>query len=254
MGATAAGNRHRKQVSMDVVNFQPLPGSKRSSKISKSKIITMSEEQLEHFEYKQEAIPLITYDQETAQFVLSEEARGIAQQIKGPIGVVSVVGMYRTGKSYLLNRVIINAKKGQGFGVGPTINPCTKGLWMWATPLVGFTEDGERINVIVVDTEGIAGLDEDINHDDRIFTLALLLSSFFIYNSMGSIDENALSNLSFVTNLSKLISVKAAAGHEARTSSNDDADEITNFMPKFMWIVRDFSLQLVDDKNSEISS
>lgn len=73
---------------------------------------------------------------------------------------------------------------------------------MWATPLIGFTEEGERINVIVVDTEGIGGLDEDANHDNRIFALALLLSSFFIYNSIGSIDENALSNLSFITNLS----------------------------------------------------
>jgi len=26
--------------------------------------------------------------------------------------------------------VILN-KKNEGFGVGPTINPCTKGLWVW---------------------------------------------------------------------------------------------------------------------------
>jgi len=32
----------------------------------------------------------------------------------------------------------------------------------------------------------------DENHDTRIFLLALLLSSYFIYNSMGTIDENAL--------------------------------------------------------------
>ncbi len=24
-----------------------------------------------------------------------------------------------------------------GFGVGPTVNPCTKGLWIWGTPLLG---------------------------------------------------------------------------------------------------------------------
>ncbi len=41
-----------------------------------------------------------------------------------------VAGKYRTGKSFLLNRVILN-KKNEGFGVGPTINPCTKGLWVW---------------------------------------------------------------------------------------------------------------------------
>ncbi len=46
------------------------------------------------------------------------------RQLPGPIGVVSVAGMYRTGKSYLLNRMLLN--RSGGFGVGPTINPCTK--------------------------------------------------------------------------------------------------------------------------------
>jgi len=60
----------------------------------------------------------------------------------------------------------------------------------------------------VVDTEGIGGLDEDNSHDMRIFSLAVLLSSYFVYNSMGSIDENALSSISFVTNISKHIRCK----------------------------------------------
>ena len=59
--------------------------------------------------------------------------------------------------------------------------------------------------MLVVDSEGIGGLDEDNNHDMRIFSLALLLSSYFIYNSTGSIDENALNNLSLVVNLTKHI-------------------------------------------------
>jgi hypothetical protein len=98
---------------------------------------------------------------------------------------------------------------------------------MWATPLKGFTTKREQINLIVIDSEGIGGLDEDQNHDMRIFTLALLLSSFFIYNSIGSIDENALENLSFVTNISQHI---------------DSSTNLANHMPKFMWVVRDFSL------------
>jgi len=39
-----------------------------------------------------------------------------------------VAGKYRTGKSFLLNRIILNKKDVDGFGVGPTINPCTK-VW-----------------------------------------------------------------------------------------------------------------------------
>jgi hypothetical protein len=39
--------------------------------------------------------------------------------------------------------------------------------------------------------------------------LAILLASFFIYNSVGSIDENALQQLSLVINLTKHIQIKA---------------------------------------------
>lgn len=56
----------------------------------------------------------------------------------------------------------------------------------------GTTPDGEPINVLIVDTEGLGALDEDSNHDVRIFSLAILLSSYFLYNSVGSIDESAL--------------------------------------------------------------
>lgn len=59
-------------------------------------------------------------------------------------------------------------------------------------PVDGLTPEGEPIKVIILDTEGLGALDEDSNHDVRIFSLAILLSSFFIYNSVGSIDENAL--------------------------------------------------------------
>ena len=63
---------------------------------------------------------------------------------------------------------------------------------MWGTPISGYTDKGDQLNVLVVDTEGMGGLDEDNSHDMRIFSLAVLLSSYFVYNSMGSIDENAL--------------------------------------------------------------
>lgn len=42
---------------------------------------------------------------------------------------VAVVGKYRTGKSYLLNRVLLD--RSDGFSVGPTINPCTKVLFFF---------------------------------------------------------------------------------------------------------------------------
>ena len=41
--------------------------------------------------------------------------------------MIAVAGMYRTGKSYLLNRMLLD--RSDGFGVGPTINPCTKVIY-----------------------------------------------------------------------------------------------------------------------------
>ena len=57
------------------------------------------------------------------------------------VGVIAVAGKYRTGKSFLLNRVILDTQRG-GFGVGPTINPCTKGLWLYTKLIETTTQHG----------------------------------------------------------------------------------------------------------------
>lgn len=60
------------------------------------------------------------------EFEINEEVMEFLKNLPGPLGIISVAGMYRTGKSYLLNRMLLN--RSGGFGVGPTINPCTKVL------------------------------------------------------------------------------------------------------------------------------
>ena len=89
---------------------------------------------------------------------------------------------------------------------------------------------------MIVDTEGLGALDEDSNHDVRIFSLAILLCSYFLYNSVGSIDESALQNLSLVVNLTKHIQIKTRGGEDV------DTEEYANYFPTFMWVVRDFTL------------
>lgn len=66
---------------------------------------------------------------------------------------------------------------------------------------------------------------------------------------MGSIDESALQNLSLVINLTKHIHIKARGGSE-----DIDTEEYSNYFPSFMWVVRDFTLQLVDQEGESISS
>ena len=149
------------------------------------------------------AIPMVNYDMAQGKFIINKEAEDVIKGLESPLGVISVAGMYRTGKSYLLNRMLLN--RSGGFSVGPSINPCTKGLWMWNKPIPAYTPDGQPINVLIIDTEGIGATDEDHNHDNKIMTLAILLSSYFIFNSLGTIDENAIQNLSFIVNITKNI-------------------------------------------------
>ena len=132
------------------------------------------------------AIPFITYH-EGSGFNLSAEAEEFLSSLpeNRQLGIVSIVGKYRTGKSFFVNRVLLDQKKG-GFQVGPTINPCTKGLWLWKKTIP--SNSNENMDLIMIDTEGFGGMDENTNHDSRIFLFSLLLSSFFIYNSVGSID------------------------------------------------------------------
>ena len=93
----------------------------------------------------------------------------------------------------------------------------------------------------IIDSEGIGAFNEDQNHDTRIFLLALLLSSYFIYNSMGTIDENALQNLSLIVNLSNQLQ-----SANRKDGADGDIDEMSKYFPSFLWVVRDFSLKLID--------
>ncbi|EQC38513.1 hypothetical protein SDRG_04220 [Saprolegnia diclina VS20] len=191
-------------------------------------------------------VPLVRVEAD-GSFHLDEAAVAKLDKIKGKIAIVAVAGLYRTGKSFLLN-LLVNAQSpdavataGHGFAVGGTINACTKGIWMWGEPFV--MEDGT--SVIFLDTEGIGSVDREQTHDTRLFALALLLGSYFVYNSRGVIDGNAVEDLSLVVNLSKHIQTSA--------TSQTNPGALHEFFPSFLWVVRDFTLQL-QDNGKEITS
>lgn len=181
-----------------------------------------------------EVVPLITC--EDGKYTVCEETLAWLESL-GEFGVIACAGKYRTGKSFLLNR-LASAGSNVGFSVGDSVQACTKGLWVYKK---AFEMDGKQL--IFVDTEGIDALDANDTHDVRIFTLALLLSSTFIYNSMGPIDETALQTLSLMTRVTQNVKF------DAESTVND----IAPHMPKFYWILRDFSLKLTNKDNDEIT-
>jgi hypothetical protein len=46
--------------------------------------------------------------------------------------------------------------------------------------------------MVVIDTEGLYSVQRDIEVDMKLFSLSILLSSMFVYNQLGHIDENSL--------------------------------------------------------------
>jgi hypothetical protein len=164
--------------------------------------------------------------------------------LDGPLSIISVVGQYRTGKSFLLNRILLG--QNDGFVVGSTVNACTKGLWIWSEPVRAIASDGTPVNLLIIDTEGLNSTEAGTKHDCIIFALALLTSSLFLYNSVGTISESAIDTLSLVVEMTKYI--------RTSTSKEEDGTSFAQFFPKFMWIVRDFSLQLVNENGKRITS
>ena len=88
----------------------------------------------------------------------------------------------------------------------------------------------------MLDSEGLGSTEEDVNHDLRLFSLTLLLSSMFIYNTLGSIDEQAIDSLGLVLRLCERM-----------------RSESLNDFPDFYWVLRDFSLALVGKDNQPLT-
>ena len=195
---------------------------------------------------KRKAIPFVIFQDN--KFQIHEEARDLLTQNNyAHIGIISLVGKYRTGKSFLLNRVILNTQQTSGFGVAATFKPCTKGIWIWSDPLIiNNSNCPKAFPCFLIDTEGLGAYDEEINHDSKIFLIAILISSLFIFNSFGAIDETAINSLSFILNLSKIIKIKSL-------SHDDNEEELSEYFPFFLWLLRDFSLKLEDKKGNNIS-
>ncbi|XP_060575169.1 guanylate-binding protein 1-like isoform X2 [Ruditapes philippinarum] len=156
------------------------------------------------------------------------------EQIEMPMVIVAVVGLYRTGKSYLMNRL---AESTKGFALGDTIQSKTKGIWVWCKM---HPEMSDTV-LLLLDTEGLGDVEKgDTSHDNKIFTLATLLCNCLVYNMKGAFDNDAVSKLTFVTEMAKNI--------RFRGESSEDNKTLNLILPDFVLCLRDFSLKLIIDE------
>uniref|UniRef100_A0A2K5ZWM5 GB1/RHD3-type G domain-containing protein n=1 Tax=Mandrillus leucophaeus TaxID=9568 RepID=A0A2K5ZWM5_MANLE len=178
--------------------------------------------------------PVCLIENTKGHLVVNPEALEILSAITQPVAVVAIVGLYRTGKSYLMNKLV---GKNKGFPLGCTVKSETKGIWMWCVP----HPSKSNHTLVLLDTEGLGDVEKsDPKNDSWIFALAVLLSSSFVYNSMNTINHQALEQLHYVIELTELIRAKSCP----KPDEVEDSGEFVRFFPDFIWTVRDFTLEL----------
>nr|CCA19932.1 guanylatebinding protein putative [Albugo laibachii Nc14] len=196
--------------------------------------------------------------------LVEEDTLQLLSTLNEAIAVICLAGQYRTGKSFFLNQLARlhpadpvpenGVNKTVGFQVGSTTESCTRGVWIWDPIPSVRNAKGER--VIFMDTEGLAATDNDETFDAKIFSLGLLLSSLFVFNTMGVIDETAIDRLFLVSELTKHVCVSTTdtntPGNPTRNDETNEEDEDTivrpidlaPHFPPFVWLLRDFVLEL----------
>ncbi|ROL49845.1 Guanylate-binding protein 1 [Anabarilius grahami] len=196
---------------------------------------------------------------------VQQSALQILQKIQQPVVVVAMVGLYRTGKSYLMNRL---AGQQAGFALGSTVESKTKGIWMWCVDYP--TKAGTTL--VLLDTEGLGDVDkaecavwrvrlkgrESFRHMDEDITAvavkvsldrAELLQEPRRHHCCGmeriARGTELLREPRYVTELTECIKVKSS------NKDADDSSEFVKFFPSFIWAVRDFTLERnIDGKDA----
>ncbi|XP_063553293.1 guanylate-binding protein 3 isoform X6 [Gorilla gorilla gorilla] len=113
---------------------------------------------------------------------------------------------------------------------------------MWCVPHPKKPEH----TLVLLDTEGLGDVKKGDNQNDSwIFALAVLLSSTFVYNSMGTINQQAMDQLYYVTELTHRIRSKSSP--DENENEVEDSADFVSFFPDFVWTLRDFSLDLEAD-------
>ena len=181
------------------------------------------------------AVPLPLVQGTDGTYVVCEEGRAFLERLDSDVtlAVVAIAGRYRSGKSFLLNRGILDAPLKKGFPTGNTVNACTRGVWIYPMPLSA----NDNRCFLILDTEGTASLEANAEQDARLIGIALAMASVFIFNATGSLDETSLGDLATLTTVAQGI-----------TAVTDKWQP-----PELIWVLRDFALQLQGDDGHDIS-
>lgn len=80
----------------------------------------------------------------------------------------------------------------------------TTGIWMWSKLFKYDTEDGRKLAIALMDTQGTFDSNSTMKDNTTIFALSALLSSVLIYNVSRNLQEDHLQHLQYFTEYGKL--------------------------------------------------
>ncbi|XP_028037466.1 atlastin isoform X2 [Bombyx mandarina] len=158
-----------------------------------------------------------TLDEEALKsLLLKEDIRDRA------VVVISVAGAFRKGKSFLLDFFLryMHYKYGAGGGgsewLGSEEDPLqgfswrggserdTTGILMWSEIFKATLDDGEKVAIILLDTQGAFDSESTVRDCATVFALSTMLSSVQIYNLSQNIQEDDLQHLQLFTEYGRL--------------------------------------------------
>lgn len=138
--------------------------------------------------------------------------------------VLSIAGPLRKGKSFLLDIFLkyLDAQyvkhdvsdwlgetkyntKIEGFKWRSGRFPETTGIWMWSQIFTHDYENGDKVAIILLDTQGIFDSSSDIKDYTAIFALSMMMSSVQCYNLMSNIQEDDLHHLQLFTQYGRFV-------------------------------------------------
>jgi len=146
-------------------------------------------------------VQLVSVEEENGGFQLLEEGLSYLQHLRSPLYLVPILGVYRGGKSFLLNRCMgLQAPYAGGFGVGHTQETHTRGIYICAEEVDGLG------TVVWMDTEGLFSAEyAQSTYGPKIFSLSMLFSSTVLLNSVKVLSDQFFSFFSEQQQLARVL-------------------------------------------------